>query len=365
MPKRKVAIFIVATLLVSIFNPVASQAAAKNCKDVGSYKLQTPSIFKCVKKGKFTSWVSLGEFPSNFEQLAAKSNLTPIKVWLDGQNLLTKAELRTNFEIKIGPNTKFPNNRVDHKITLSNASGYWKNFNQPVKTEVFFFNQVDLPWVSQELINLNGSWFKPSDLEANCANLNNCGAFGGTYNGVGQLFEGVNSVSNGSDPQLIGHSEFHEFTHVVQTAQFTQNKTINGYGLIPCWISEGQPQVAGYTATSKNLKEYISFRKIWLQKKPGPFGDYSQSGILNFLENAGEPRAGKCTDSYRSYVYGLGFLLVESLAANGGIEKTMTLISDLAKTGNFESSFQKVYGTDWSIAKKDLAASVAKQYATN
>ena len=214
--------------------------------------------------------------PTAFADLVENYRGIPDVVWRESQSLAERGIAQSNFVIEMGPNTKLQEGLDNPSVYLERASRLWSGFNQAKTTKVFIFNKQDLVWAQQKNLALGGSWFKPEDLAGNCSSASSCGAFGGAYRGVGQIFMGV--PIRDYLPFNLGFvrgSYGHEFSHVVQYSQFANQPALNGYSTLPCWFSEGQPQVPGQALGFTNLSDYKLSRESWFSQPAGALGDFS------------------------------------------------------------------------------------------
>ena len=299
-------------ILGSLLTPQISFAAVKagaSCKKVGTTATFSGKKFTCVKSGKKLVWnkgVAIAaprptvtptpapeptstptptptsapiveKAPTGFNDLVENYRGIPTVVWNEAQKLAEIGTVKSSFTIEIGPNTKIQQGLDDPRVYLEQASRLWSKFNQAQSTKIFLFNFQDLAWAQQKNVALGGSWFKPEDLAGNCSSPSSCGAFGGSYRGVGQIFMGV--PIRDYLPFNLGFvrgTYVHEFSHVVQYSQFASQPTLNGYSTLPCWFSEGQPQVPGQALGFTNLVDYKKSRESWISQPAGTLGDYSQ-----------------------------------------------------------------------------------------
>ena len=400
--------FIAVTLILAPVNAIAAVKAGDVCKKAGSTATANGKKFTCVKSAKKLVWnkgVAISapkptvtptpaatptpspsptptvyvppapiatpipvpiveKVPTGFADLVENYRGIPSVVWNEAQTLLQQGSSASIFSVEVGPNTKIQTGLEDPQVYLEQASRLWSKVNQPKTTKVFLFSYPDLAWAQQKLIALGGSWFTASDLAGNCARLNSCGAFGGSYRGVGQIFIGV-PIREYTQFNLgyVRGNYAHEFTHVVQYAQFADQPTVNGYAIMPCWFSEGQPQVPGTALGFQTLTDYRNQRVSWFSQPAGAIGDYSPESILKFYSLTGSPRNGECNVNVRNRVYDVGYITVEALAAIKGIYSTMELVKNVASGLKFEDSFKKVYGMSWSEAAPILAKVVSLQFS--
>ena len=302
--------------------------------------------------------------PTGFADLVENYRGIPEVVWNEAQKLAEIGTLKSSFTIEIGPNTKIQQGLDDPRVYLEQASRLWSKFNQAESTRVFIYNFQDLAWAQQKNLALGGSWFKPEDLAANCSSPSSCGAFGGSYRGVGQIFFGV--PIRDYFPFNLGFvrgAYVHEFSHVVQYSQFASQPALNGYATLPCWFSEGQPQVPGQALGFTTLSDYKLSRDSSFSQPAGALGDYSQDSILKFYSLAGVSKDGLCAPSIRQRIYDVGYMTVEALASVKGIESTMQVVAGVSQGLTFNQSFEKVYGISWNEAAPILAKVISVQYS--
>ena len=299
--------------------------------------------------------------PLTFSNLIKNSQNVAFQVWPEVQRRSSQGQIRSNFTITFGANTTLPKGVSDPADFLNKASQLWSGFKQPSITKVYLFNFKDLTWAQEQLRNLNGSWFKPEDLAANCTSLERCGSFGGTFQGTGHLFLGV-PVRERYNVYSIQSNVVHEFTHAVQYYQVPSLSTVNGYSLLPCWFSEGQSMVAGESVGYINLHLYQDSRLNWLKTPAGVLGDYSPNSIRNFFANTGITKGGNCQANFQPRVYDIGYLAVEALTAIGGLESTMRLVNAITNGLSFEDGFKEVYGITWSNASVILSEYLSSIY---
>ena len=386
-------------ILGSLLTPQISFAAVKagaSCKKVGTTATFSGKKFTCVKSGKKLVWnkgVAIAaprptvtptpapeptstptptptsapiveKAPTGFNDLVENYRGIPTVVWNEAQKLAEIGTVKSSFTIEIGPNTKIQQGLDDPRVYLEQASRLWSKFNQAQSTKIFLFNFQDLAWAQQKNVALGGSWFKPEDLAGNCSSPSSCGAFGGSYRGVGQIFMGV--PIRDYLPFNLGFvrgTYVHEFSHVVQYSQFASQPTLNGYSTLPCWFSEGQPQVPGQALGFTNLVDYKKSRETWISQPAGTLGDYPPESILKFYSLAGISGAGLCSPSIRQRNYDVGYMTVEALASIKGIESTMQVVVGLSQGLTFNQSFEKVYGITWNEAAPILAKVISVQYS--
>jgi hypothetical protein len=407
--KKWLGSFVAMALILAPVNAIAAVKAGDLCKKAGSTATASGKKFTCIKSGKKLVWnkgVAIAKpkpvatpvatptpmvsptpsptptvyvpptpittptpapivekAPTGFADLVENYRGIPEVVWNEAQKLAKDGTVKSSFTIEIGPNTKIQQGLDDPRVYLEQASRLWSKFDQAQSTRVFIYNFQDLAWAQQKNLALGGSWFKPEDLAANCSSPSSCGAFGGSYRGVGQIFFGV--PIRDYFPFNLGFvrgAYVHEFSHVVQYSQFASQPSLNGYATLPCWFSEGQPQVPGQALGFTTLSDYKLSRDSSFSQPAGALGDYSQDSILKFYSLAGVSKDGLCAASIRQRIYDVGFMTVEALASIKGIESTMQVVAGVSQGLTFNQSFEKVYGISWNEAAPILAKVVSLEY---
>ena len=384
--KKFVLIVTTLAILIAPLNAIAAVKAADTCKKAGTTATANGKKYTCIKSGKKLVWnkgvaiskpapvvtptptptqssIPEPEAPTGFADLEANYKGIPAVVWKEAQSLVSAGVAKSTFNISIGPNTKLQSGIGNPEAVLNRASQLWSTFPQSKETKIFAFSYPDLSWAQQKVRDLAGSWFTPEDLAGNCSSATSCGAFGGSYKGVGQLFIGVPIREYPTfNLGYVRGNYAHEFTHSVQYAQFASQPQVNGYSLLPCWFSEGQPQVPAGTLGFESLSDYKLQRLSWFNQPAGAVGDYTPESILKFYTLTGIPSKGECNSSVRSRVYDIGYMTVEALASIKGIHSTMDVVVGVATGLTFEESFKKVYGISWNEAAPILAKVVSKEF---
>ena len=382
MSKRLVTFFSILTLILTtlIIPANAAAKAGARCTKAGAVEVLKGKTYTCVKTGKKLLWnkgivqknpksgvnqpsqqlfVDDGAIPTSFDNLYQNFLGIPSKIWNDAQSLVTAGNYSTNFEMNFGPNSQFPPSSVLPVKYLEKASKLWSRYKQPSLTKTFVYKYEDLNWVQQRNRELPGSWHKPEDLAGNCRSPQNCGSFGGAFNGQGQLFIGIPEQNNSYVTlDFTFHNLAHEYTHTVQYSQLNAPANVK----LPCWFAEGQPQVIGHSLGFDSFADYKRSRMIWLDDPAGLLNDYSAESILKFYSLTGGSTGGFCNQDIRPRVYDIGYFTVEALAAIKGIESTMDLVVGIGNGLSFEDSFRKIYGISWSEAAPILAKVVSATY---
>ena len=221
----QVSLVVVVALSASMPQSYSAVKSGDSCKKIGSTATSGGKKYTCIKSGKKLVWnkgVAIAapkpspvatptssptptpsasptptttpiveKAPTAFADLVENYRGIPDVVWRESQSLAERGIAQSNFVIEMGPNTKLQEGLDNPSVYLERASRLWSGFNQAKTTKVFIFNKQDLVWAQQKNLALGGSWFKPEDLAGNCSSASSCGAFGGAYRGVGQIFMGV------------------------------------------------------------------------------------------------------------------------------------------------------------------------------
>ena len=399
--KKWLGTFIALSLILVPMNAIAAVKAGDVCKKAGNTVTVSGKKFTCIKSGKKLLWSKgvampapkptvtptptpsptptvyvpptpvtaptptpiVEKAPTGFADLVENYRGIPEVVWKEAQSLAERGTVQSKFIIEIGPNTKLQEGLDNPSVYLERTSRLWSSFSQASTTKVFIFNNQDLAWAQQKNMALGGSWFKPEDLAGNCSSAGSCGAFGGAYRGVGQIFMGV-PIRDYLPFNLgvVRGNYGHEFSHVVQYSQFANQPALNGYATLPCWFSEGQPQVPGQSLGFTTLGDYKLSRESWFSQPAGALGDYSQDSILKFYTLAGISKDGLCAPSIRQRIYDVGYMTVEALASIKGIESTMQVVVGVSQGLTFNQSFEKAYGISWNEAAPILAKVVSLEF---
>jgi len=298
--------------------------------------------------------------PTGFSNLVENYSGISKVVWSEIQKLALLGSPKSFFDIEFGPQTTLQPGVGKPQDYFEKTSKLWTNYSQPKTTKAFFFGFADLSWVQEKNRALGGSPFKPEELADNCKNAIECGAFGGAYKGLGQIFIGVSSRERPTwNLGWIRSTLGHEFTHTVQDTQLDAPANVK----LPCWFAEGQPQVAGQALSFETLEDYRKSRLALINQPAGAIESYSPDSILRFYEATGGSGNGKCSQNLRARVYDIGFFTVEALAAIRGIHSTMDLVVSVSKGVNFETSFKNIYGISWNEAAPILAQTVSQIYS--
>ena len=287
--------------------------------------------------------------------------------------------------IWVGPTT-VPVGTLSEDERIIKAMKLWSGFTQPHSIGLFFFNTKDEPlaeiaydkWrtdnkitsghpasmMRNDCLSNNG----PGAPTASTETLKDCtGANAGVIDsiGTGVGWFGVPTEPGPlSDPYRLGALEIHEFTHMVQTAQFVGKSDNPGWGLqsiSPCLLQEGQAHFAGKSVASTSYSDYLHQRNSEALNRtaankllaPRDLAGVSAYLTLETLQT--------CQSTY-SWGYATGLLAVEALSAIGGATSTMKLYSLEASGKTFSEAFKMVYGISWQEAQPILVKVIVKDY---
>ena len=281
----------------------------------------------------------------------------------------------------IGPNTPVVGTTAPDQL-FAKAMRLWAGFNQPKFIASFYFDTQDEPAAEVQVVKWttdnNIQYPKGVDyVRGECPGpglngnpLGQCyNANSGVIDNLGDAI-GIFGVPDLDYSQLptsaiwAGNIQTHEFTHMVQGAQFLgggyQGPTNNYQHVTPCWLQEGMANFAGFGLMA-TFQEYLKFRRgEALHRKAGnglePPKDLAT--ISNYLSLQGLP---ECESTY-SWGYATGVLVMEALSAIGGAQSTMALYTEEARGNSFTEAFKLVYGVSWDYAQPILAQVLAKDY---
>ena len=370
MSKKSFFALLSCLIFLGQYTALAAVKAGGSCSKVGMTSTSAGKKYTCIKSGKKLVWnkgVVVARptptldpvAPTSFEDVVERYKGIGPAVWKEAQALSLAGTQTSQFEIQIGPNTTPASGVSNPNTYLARISKLWSNYNQPTKTKVFLFNFNDVGWVKQRNLELAGSIHTPETIAGACTSAENCSSFGGAFNGLGQLYIGV-QIKNFDDYSIgfVRGNFGHEYTHTVQ--YMALNAPANAK--LPCWYAEGQPQVPGQALGFETQANYLKSRTSWTTRPAGILVDYSPSSILKFYEMTGGSGNGNCNSDFRPRAYDLGYMTVEALASIKGIQSTMDVVVGVGKGLSYAESFKSVYGLSWDEAAPILARVVSQEF---
>ena len=390
--KRSISAVVLALIMVLAPAMSASGAvkAGAPCTKLNSAATVSGIKYKCIKSGKKLIWnkgVKLSTpmpavlptptptptpkieivpaMPTSFEDLEANYKGIPNSVWVDAERLFAQP-LSTPIKVDVekGESTKILYSYSEIEYGISRAQQLGGNFPKQSKFLVVAFNFTDRDWAKTRLSTI-ASPFTLNDTFSDqvgvaCSSQAECdNAFGNISLDSGLIIQGVSGLPNSSNTNtaIIRSHYAHETTHTIQKSIYKK------YGLkrfsIPCWFSEGQPQVVGQTSSSASLSEYVKNRRSWLRPPLRGLPDFSEASINKFFDLQHQQ---PCDSATRQHIYDIGFIAVEALTSIGGISFTFDVLDKYASGMTFDQAFEKVYGISWANAKPILARTVSKQF---
>ena len=286
--------------------------------------------------------------------------------------------------IWVGPTTEIIG-PIPEITRFENAMKLWAGFYQPKTFGAFFFNTADEPLAEPVFLQ----WKKDSNissgpstdlLKSECQKSNGLpgGTLGGPLEdctnanggvidaaGTGMGIFGVpTNPQTRADPYRAGALEIHEYTHMVQTAQFLGLGGQPGRGMqemSPCWLQEGLAHFASKTTASTTLEEYFLQRNGEARNRTNGDGNLPPRDIAGISAYMSLQTLPACANTY-SWGYATGMLIVEALSAIGGVQSTMALYTEEARGHEFTEAFKLVYGVSWETAQPILTQVVALDY---
>jgi hypothetical protein len=244
----------------------------------------------------------------------------------------------------------------DAAVDFATASKLWSKYSQPKQFVAVYYNYADLDWAKKIGAEQVG---RSVDREASM----NCSA--SRCNGANANSTTPNLLNFGTVPAntpayfVNGGIEMHEFTHLVQSAQFEGNQAgMNAYFRMPCWFREGTAHFGGITGAASTLAEYESNRKDWLRASPaGLVANFEKESVLNFLNNS-------CSDTY-GHVYDIGYFAIEALSAAKGAGTSIDVLKSMNLGLSFEDAFAAVYGLSLTEALPIVSEAVSLAFKQN
>ena len=281
----------------------------------------------------------------------------------------------------VGPNTPVLGASSPEQL-FAKPMRLWAGFNQPKMIGSFFFDTQDEPaaeiaiakWAADNNINYPQG---PDYVRGECPPTGSAGSpLGQCQNANASLIDslgnavGIFGIPDLNDPQhrtaayWAGHLQTHEFTHMVQGAQFFGGGYTGPQGnyqtVTPCWMSEGPANFASMGMNS-TFQEYLKMRRgeaLYRKAGNGLETPRDLATISSYISLQGLP---DCESTY-SWGYGTGMLIIEALSAIGGAQSTMALYTEEAHGHTFTEAFELVYGVTWDYAQPILARVIANDY---
>jgi len=366
----------------------AEVKAGTVCTKEGSKSTSPGNKFTCIKSGKKLIWaksvlvtkpvvrptptppvktaaVNAPALPTSFADLEENYRGIPYAVW---QKIQSNLALHKSTDLKIsflfGPNTpqRYPNQWTIDAVTLgSRVMGAQK---QPNEIKFIQYNKQDVPWARGEA----EKFVSPFDLGLNyadqasekCSGVDCDGAVTNITTDIGIVLASVATpVTRFNIQKFNGQNDLHEYTHAVQGMIFKGKTKTPPPMNMPCWYSEGQPQVVSIPTVAKSAEDYVKIRKGWITDNRWVLNDYEPETIQQFLkDNMKVP----CPSSTYSMVFSLGYIVMDALVAVGGIDKTFDVQTAKSDGLSFEEAFKKVYGITWDEASVVLSKAASKVY---
>ena len=367
--------------LAVLLIPVSAVSAQKispgsTCKVLNQKVVYQNKTYACVKSGKKLIWnkgvavktptptptpaptstptatSTPTPTPTSFNNLVVNYKGIAIAAWTSTQGMIQKAgEAFTTGTILIGPDTNATNSEA--KVDFATASKMWALYDQPKQFVALYYGFSDIQWAKStgaQLVGNNIDFL----VDMNCS-ISRCNGANANISNPYLLNFGV-SKQNTQAYFTNGGIEFHEFTHLVQYAQFNGNQVgLNSFSRMPCWFREGQAHLAGITGAASTFAEYEKNRKDWLNAGTGGLiTDFEKETIVNFFNNS-------CSDT-SGHVYDVGYFGLEALASLKGTASTMDVLKLMNSGLPFEASFQSVYGVTLSEAIPIISEAVSLQF---
>lgn len=392
MKKALTLLLSIAILGSPLSNPAfAAVKAGASCPKLGKTSVAAGKTFTCVKSGKKAVWnkgvavaksaaaptpastvspepiaPKIPAMPTSFVDLEENFEGIPYSSWEKmNSNLGKYPSSALDVSIQYGPNTpeKYsPKITIDAVMRGARAMGGVK---QPPAVKFYQFNKIDAEWGKEQAAKYQPTFNLGMSLPVQAADLcsrEDCdGAVTNLASGIGLVLVGVSTPANryGDTTRFKGQNDLHEYVHAVQGSVLAGKTKTTPPVLMPCWYSEGQPQAISIVASAKTSADYIAVRKSWMKDNKWLLKDFQPSTIEDFLkENMKVP----CPSSTNFLNYTVGFILIDALVSIGGIAKTFEVPSLIADGISFESAFEKVYETPWSIASPILSRVVSAAF---
>lgn len=389
--RKSLPLILVITLIASTSASPASAAIkpGTTCKGKGTTKISGDKTFTCVKSGKKLIWSKgvlssppvaqsapapsplpevIPIFPTSFNDLEANSDGIAYAVWKNTRDNLEKYPT-TDLKISIftGPKSKerYPASFTEEAIKLgSRVLGAQK---QPKEVIFYQYSKIDTQWGREQAAKyvspFNLGNLLPDQAEGLCSGIDCDGVVTNIASGIGLVLVGVSTpVDRFKIARFKGQNDLHEYTHAVQGMVFESKGGQPPAVRVPCWYAEGQPQAVSIPTVAKSYSDYVAIRKGWITDNKWLLKDYEPSTIEEFMKSG---ISLPCTGNVQQMIYYLGYIIIESIMAVGGIDKTFDVQTRISEGMKFEEAFKKVYDISWADASVIISKTVSKIFKEN
>lgn len=348
--RKVLAVFLIASFTFASTNPLwsAQPKPGATCVKLGQIATTPGYKFNCIKVKNKLIWdkgtptvptpdqYQISPTAINSFADAAK-NYKAIKYWAWRKATLameSNPNPNTPLEILAGPQSKVCSDAGMRAIR--SMQRLYGGSQLPKKSTLIYATKEDDDWIKSVL----GVDFPESNPPQDA-------------HGVNAKYESYEIHSDSCDSQSAmstsGASLAHGYTHAVQRLQYIGSK--ENWGNFPRWLIEG-----GATF-SENFILYGKDYKTWITN-PGfhnwDLKQYDEKFYRDFFEYKLQPD-GKYTWAHTDQwpnqrAYDVGSYACEVLIAVKGAPSIIELHSEFARTGDFEKSFESIYGLPWRVA---------------
>ena len=238
-------------------------------------------------------------------------------------------------ELFTGPNSQDMSPKDFEAIRSVQKIFYGSNL--PERVSVIYYSAKDSDWGKQQMLSL-----QPAPEYQNTSGGPKTSVSGAALVDMGY---GTNADTN---PYLLsGAIEAHEFMHTIQQHQFIGQP--NRYWTLPRWMVEGGGRfVENLVFSGFRISDYLK------TAKNSELAGFDERYFSDFLNATTSPTFGDAWSNSSKYsdavVYGVGAKVHEILIALKGPNTLINFMDDVARTGNFTASFEKLYGISWADA---------------
>ena len=336
--RRRLIALLTLPVLGTLLLPAASAAVktGATCPKLNQSLITAGYKFTCIKSGKKLVWsngvkVTLQSL-TDLHQVAARfSDISSLAFRASLGTLRTASIDNSKIALFLGPHSQ--DTAPSDFLAVRNVQKLFFGSNLPSNIDLFYYSSSDHDWAINKMMELIP---RPEYMNSD--------------DGPKTATDGTAIVAlkyTGVPSQYVtsGALEAHEFFHTVQQRQFS-NSQFKVWTMPRWWIEGGGRFVENLQLDNYDEKKYL------LISKNNELTQYNAHYFSDFLDATTVPANGDAwTNSYNystAVVYGVGAKIQEMLVAFKGPSSLVGLMGEVATSGDFLTSFNKLYGITWS-----------------